>query len=65
MKYIDEFRDGAVAAGLARRIADEVDPARRYRIDGTDYDGAWLVQNGLALSPMKAETCMIFDVKAL
>ncbi len=42
-----------------------LDLARRYRIDGTDYDGAWLVQNGLALSPMKAETCMLFDVKAL
>ncbi|MBX3603988.1 MAG: hydrogenase formation protein HypD [Piscinibacter sp.] len=30
MKYIDEFRDGAVAQGLARRIAAEADPARRY-----------------------------------
>ena len=31
MKYIDEFRDGSVAAGLARRIAAEADGARQYR----------------------------------
>lgn len=30
MKYVDEFRDGALAQGLARRIAAEADPARRY-----------------------------------
>jgi hydrogenase expression/formation protein HypD len=30
MKYVDEFRDGAVAQGLARRIAAEADAARRY-----------------------------------
>ncbi len=30
MKYIDEFRSGEVAQALARRIAAEVDPARRY-----------------------------------
>ncbi len=30
MKYVDEFRDGAVAQGLAKRIAAEADAARRY-----------------------------------
>ena len=32
MKYIDEFRDGAVAQGIARTIAAEADPARAYHI---------------------------------
>jgi hydrogenase expression/formation protein HypD len=31
MKYVDEFRDGAVARGLAAAIAREADPARRYQ----------------------------------
>lgn len=30
MKYVDEFRDGAVARGLAERLAAEADPARPY-----------------------------------
>lgn len=30
MKYVDEFRDGALARNLARSLAAEVDPARRY-----------------------------------
>jgi len=30
MKYVDEFRDGALAARIAARIAREVQPARRY-----------------------------------
>ena len=30
MKYVDEFRDGTLAQGLARRIAAEVRPDRRY-----------------------------------
>ena len=30
MKYIDEFRDGEVARGIAQRIAAEADPARTY-----------------------------------
>ena len=30
MKYVDEFRDGALAQGLAQAIAREADPARRY-----------------------------------
>ncbi|MGE5546165.1 MAG: hydrogenase formation protein HypD [Solirubrobacterales bacterium] len=32
MKYIDEFRDGQVARGLAKAIAAEADPARAYHI---------------------------------
>jgi hydrogenase expression/formation protein HypD len=30
MKYVDEFRDGTLAAGIAARIAAEVQPGRRY-----------------------------------
>lgn len=30
MKFVDEFRDGQVARGLAERLAAEVDPARTY-----------------------------------
>ena len=30
MKYVDEFRDGNVAKGLARQIAAEAQPGRRY-----------------------------------
>jgi len=32
MKYIDEFRDGKLARGLARAIAAEADPTRGYRL---------------------------------
>ena len=32
MKYIDEFRDGALARRLSRAIAREVDPARSYHL---------------------------------
>ncbi len=32
MKYIDEFRDGAVAQSIAQSIRAEVDPARTYHI---------------------------------
>lgn len=32
MKYIDEFRDGAAARGLARQIAQETQPDREYRL---------------------------------
>ena len=32
MRYIDEFRDGELARGLARTIAAEVDSARDYRL---------------------------------
>jgi hydrogenase expression/formation protein HypD len=30
MKYVDEFRDGALASRIAARIREEADPARRY-----------------------------------
>ncbi|HET9018377.1 MAG TPA: hydrogenase formation protein HypD, partial [Acetobacteraceae bacterium] len=30
MKYVDEYRDGTLAEGLARAIARAADPARRY-----------------------------------
>jgi hydrogenase expression/formation protein HypD len=32
MKYIDEFRDGQLAKRLAQQIANEVEPAREYRL---------------------------------
>ncbi|MFA7281635.1 MAG: hydrogenase formation protein HypD [Sterolibacterium sp.] len=32
MKFIDEFRDGHLAEGLAGAIANSVDPARRYHL---------------------------------
>ncbi|WP_418319021.1 hydrogenase formation protein HypD [Piscinibacter sakaiensis] len=32
MKFVDEYRDGALAAKLAARLAAEVEPARRYRL---------------------------------
>ncbi|MCX7171857.1 MAG: hydrogenase formation protein HypD, partial [Proteobacteria bacterium] len=32
MKFVDEFRDGGLAKGLAARIAREVDPARNYHL---------------------------------
>ena len=32
MKYIDDYRDGALARGLAARIAAEVRPGRAYRL---------------------------------
>ena len=32
MKYIDEFRDGEVARGIARRIGAEARPGRRYNL---------------------------------
>jgi hydrogenase expression/formation protein HypD len=31
VKYVDEFRDGAVAQILAKKIAAAVQPGRRYR----------------------------------
>ncbi len=32
MKYVDEFRDGALAGNIAANIAREADPRRRYRL---------------------------------
>ena len=32
MKYVDEFRDGALAKRLARAIHSEIDASRDYRL---------------------------------
>jgi len=32
MKYVDEYRDGELARGVAQRIAAEADPAREYHL---------------------------------
>jgi hydrogenase expression/formation protein HypD len=32
MKYVDEFRDGALAKNIATNIAREIDPQRRYHL---------------------------------
>lgn len=42
-----------------------LDITKRYRIDDTEADGAWLVAHGLVLPPMKAETCHMVWVNAL
>ncbi len=42
-----------------------LDPKRRYGIDGIEYGGAWLVQHGLSLPPLKAETSLMIEVTAL
>jgi alpha-galactosidase len=42
-----------------------LDPARRYRIDETEYAGAWLVQHGLALPPLRGEDGLVLEVTAL
>jgi alpha-galactosidase len=43
-----------------------LDPARRYAVEGhADYDGAWLIQMGLPIPPMMAETCKTFRITAL
>jgi alpha-galactosidase len=39
-----------------------LDAGRRYLIDDIEYDGGWLTQHGLALSPLKAETCLMMAV---
>ena len=39
-----------------------LDSNRRYRIDGIEYDGAWLIQHGLSLPSMKAETSLMIEV---
>ena len=40
-----------------------LNPNHRYMIDHTVHDGAWLIQHGLALPPMKAETSLMIEVK--
>ncbi len=41
-----------------------LDPHRRYIVEDTEHDGAWLVSQGLALPPMRAETCLVMEVRA-
>lgn len=41
------------------------DAARRYRLNGEVWDGAWLAAHGLPLPPMKAETCLLLELEAL
>lgn len=40
-----------------------LDPNCSYRVDGAEYDGAWLIQHGLSLPPMKAESSLMIEVK--
>jgi alpha-galactosidase len=40
-----------------------LDSARRYLVNGDEHDGAWLSQHGLSLPPMKAESCLMFEIK--
>jgi hypothetical protein len=42
-----------------------LDGTRQYRVNGEVHDGAWLAAHGLSLPPMKAESCLIFEVTAL
>jgi alpha-galactosidase len=42
-----------------------LDPSRRYRIDGNEYHGAWLIAEGLPTQPMKAERFQLIEVKSL
>ena len=39
-----------------------LDASRHYCVDGIDYSGAWLIQHGFALPPMKAETSLMIEV---
>lgn len=42
-----------------------LDSARRYRIEGVEYDGAWLINTGLPTSPMEAERFELIEVKEI
>ena len=39
-----------------------LDPNRCYLIDDSEYNGAWLIQNGLVLPAMKAETSLMINL---
>ena len=41
-----------------------LDAQRRYRVGETEYDGAWLVQHGLALPPLRGEQGLVLEVTA-
>jgi len=40
-------------------------PDRTYRIENKEYPGAWLVQNGLDLPPLRGEDGLVLEVTAL
>ena len=40
MKYVDEYRSGETAKGIAARIREEADPKREYRFMESPA-GAW------------------------
>ncbi|MCZ8172245.1 MAG: alpha-galactosidase [Brevundimonas sp.] len=42
-----------------------LDPARRYRVGAVIHHGAWLVQHGLELPPLPAESGLVLEVTAL
>lgn len=42
-----------------------LDFTRRYRVGDTEYDGAWLVQQGLSLPPLRGESGLVLEVTAL
>lgn len=42
-----------------------LDPARRYSVDGVEQEGAWLIQCGLAMPPLRGEDGLVLEVTAL
>ncbi len=42
-----------------------LDPTRRYRVDGIEHDGAWLITHGLPTQVMKAERFQLIEVESL
>lgn len=42
-----------------------LDPARHYRIGDAVHHGAWLVQHGLDLPPLRAESGLVLELTAL
>jgi alpha-galactosidase len=42
-----------------------LDSTRRYRVGDAQYDGAWLVQQGLSLPPLRGEDGLVLEVTAL
>jgi alpha-galactosidase len=41
-----------------------LDRNKRYRINGSDHDGAWLATHGLATPTMKAESFALIEIRA-
>jgi alpha-galactosidase len=42
-----------------------LDAKQSYRIDGIDYDGAWLIGVGMPTQPLNGEQFLLIEVKAL